>query len=255
MGVSSAQVDVSVAGLQVVGKGYKPGGEANKNAQELRAFNWHTGTRVALLLTSKDKSIVNLDKDGSKVTVFGDDLGTDFTKAKGKFSRKGANFGFPNLSEDGKALIVEIESSGVPEKGAGNLALKGELLVSVASKSEMKKSKAVEVKKGAKVVVGEHTFKVEEVGKPDWGDDPMSVSFTSSVNHKDFKGFVFYDSDGKVVESDRTSSGSMGMFGKRTYSVTFNLKKKVDQIILGLDAWTDLEVIKVPVDFKVPAGL
>ena len=47
----------------------------------------------------------------------------------------------------------------------------------------------------------------------------------------------------------------MGFFGKRTYTVTFNLKRKVDQIVLGLDRWTDLEKVQVPFDVKIGAGL
>lgn len=255
VGFAAAQVDVSVAGIQVVGKGYRSESEKEKMQADLRAFNWHSGTRIALLVTSKDKAIVNVDKDGSKVTALADEEGTDFTKAKGRFGRGGAKFGFPNFSDDQKAMMVDVESAGIPAKGSKELNLKGELAIAVASKSEMKKSKVVELKKGAKVVVGDHTFEVEKTGKPDWGEDPLSISFKSSVSHKDFKEVVFHDAEGNVIESSRSSSGSMGMFGKRTYTVTFNLKKKVDKIILGLDEWSDLEVIKVPLDLKIGTGL
>lgn len=254
-GFASAQVDVSVAGVQVVGKGYTSDSEEKKMQADLRAFNWHSGTRIALLVTSKDKAIVNVDKDGSQVTALADEKGTDFTKAKGKFGRSGAKFGFPDFSDDQKAMMVDVESAGIPAKGTKELRLKGELAISMASKSELKKSEAVELKKGAKVVVGEHTFEVTEAGKPDWGEDPLSVAFKSSVSHKDFKEVIFYDADGNVIESRRSSSGSMGMFGKKTYTVTFNLKKKVDKIILGLDEWSDLEVVKVPLDLKIGTGL
>ncbi len=65
VGMASAQVDVSVAGLQVVDKGYKPEGDGENKGKELRAFNWNSGSRVALLLESKGKSIVGLDERGS----------------------------------------------------------------------------------------------------------------------------------------------------------------------------------------------
>jgi hypothetical protein len=37
--------------------------------------------------------------------------------------------------------------------------------------------------------------------------------------------------------------------------VSFSLKKKVDKIVLAVDAWSDLEVVKIPFDFKIGAGL
>lgn len=253
--VASAQVDLSVIGLQVVGDGYSPAGGDRKMNQELRAFNWSKGTKVALLLKSQGKAIVALDEDGSKISVFGDDQGTDFTKMKGKFGREGVGFGFPRVSEDGKALLAEVATSGIPKKGSKVVVLKGELLVSVASKSALKKSEVVELKKGAELTVGKYTFKVEKVGKPDWGDAALAISLKSPVDHKEFKGIVFYDAEGKEIESEQAGSGSMGMFGKRTYTVSFNFMKKIDKIIMGVEQWTDLEVIKVPIDLKVGAGL
>ncbi|MFT6862941.1 MAG: hypothetical protein ACJAVK_001502 [Akkermansiaceae bacterium] len=255
LGVASGQLDVSVAGLQVVGEGYTPEVADKEMFQELRAFNWKAGTKVALLVKSKGKTIIGMDEEGSTVTVFSDDKGTDFTKVKRRFSNKSVGFGFPRLSEDGKALMAEVETAGIPQKGSQSIILKGELLVSVASESSLSKSVVTEVKKGAKLTVGKQSFEVAKAGKPDWGDDPWSIELKSNVSHKDFKAFKFYDAKGEEIKADQNGSGSMGMFGKRSYTVTFNLAKKVEKIILGLDGWTDLEVVKVPFEVTVNAGL
>ncbi len=255
-GIAPAQVEVSVAGIRVVGKGYRAEKEGqNLNGGELRAFNNFVGTSVGLLITSKEKVIVGIDEDGSKITVFGDDQGTDFTKAKGRYGRKGAQFGFSDQSDDKMALMTEVESSGIPAKGSKEIILKGELMISMASKSKLTKSELVDAKKGAKVVVGSHSFEIEELGKPDWGKDPLSITLKSSVNHKDFKAFKFLDAEGKEIEAKRSGSSSVGIFGKRTYEVTFNLKRKVDKIVLGLDGWTDLEKTQIPFDLKIGSGL
>lgn len=158
-------------------------------------------------------------------------------------------------AKDGKAIITHVESSGVPKKGTKNLTLKGGLVVSLASKSKEVRSELTVLKKGEKLVVGEDAFEINSLGKPDWGDDPIQVELKSSVSYKDFKGFHFYDSEGNKVESNRSGSGSMGIFGKRTYTVSFNLKKKVDKIVLAVDEWSDLEVVKIPFDFTIGAGL
>ena len=256
VGVASAQVEVSVAGIRVVAKGYRSEQEDQKfKGDEVRAFNSFAGTSVGLLITSKEKVIVGMDEDRSKITVFGDSQGTDFTEAKGRLGRGGVEFGFSHQSNDKMALMTEVESAGLPAKGAKEIILKGELMVSVASKSALMKSKLVDAKKGDKVVVGGHSFEIDELGKPDWGKDPLAITLKSSVNHKDFRAFKFFDAEGKEIESKRAGSTSMGFFGKRTYTVTFNLKRKVDQIVLGLDRWTDLEKVQVPFDVKIGAGL
>ena len=252
-GVASGEVKVELAGLQVTANGYVPEGENEFNS--LRAFNRQLGTKVGLLVTSSDKAIVKLDEEKSKVTVFSDDQETDLIKVMGRFGRKSGVFRMTSEAKDGKAFITHVESSGVPKKGAKNLTLKGGLVVSLASKSKEVRSELTVLKKGEKLVVGEDAFEVNNLGKPDWGDDPIQVELKSSVSYKDFKGFHFYDSEGNKVESNRSGSGSMGIFGKRTYTVSFNLKKKVDKIVLAVDEWSDLEVVKIPFDFTIGAGL
>ena len=252
-GVASGEVKVELAGLQVTAKGYVPKGENEFNS--LRAFNRQLGTKVGLLVTSSDKAIVKLDEEKSKVTVFSDDQETDLIKVKGRFGRKSGVFRMTSEAKDGKAIITHVESSGVPKKGAKNLTLKGGLVVSLASKSKEVRSELTVLKKGEKLVLGEDAFEINSLGKPDWGDDPIQVELKSSVSYKDFKGFHFYDSEGNKVESNRSGSGSMGIFGKRTYTVSFNLKKKVDKIVLAVDEWSDLEIVKIPFDFTIGAGL
>ena len=103
--------------------------------------------------------------------------------------------------------------------------------------------------------MGEDAFEVNSLRKPDYGDNPIEVELKSLVSYKDFKGLHFYDSKGNKIESERSRNGSMGIFGKRTYTVSFKLKKKVDKIVLAVDEWSDLEVVKVPFDFTIGAVL
>lgn len=250
-GAVFGEVKVEVAGLRVVGKAYQEEGSED----ELRAFNWTEGTNIALLVSSDEKAIVSFDQDESKIVSFGDDKGTDFLKAKNRFSSRPYSFGMADFSESKMTMMTEIESPGVPAKGAMTLAVKGELKVSVASKSSLKKSAKVALKKGEKIEVGDVTLTLGKVGKPDWGDDPLEVSLKGSVDLKNFREVIFYGEDGKEIESKRGSWSSMGMFGKKTYEVSYQLKKKTSQIVLGLEVWTDLEVVTVPLDLKVGAGL
>ena len=240
-----------MAGLQVVGKEYQEEG----TKEELRAFNWSPGTNIALLLKSDDKAIVGFDKEKSTLSRFGDDKGTDFLKVKRRFSDQPFSFGMEQESESRKALMTTLESDALPVSGATSITVAGELVLSLASKSELQKSEKVAVKKGVKFVVAGQTFTIKEAEKPKWGEDKLEITLESSVDLKSFRRVVFYGPDGKEIASERGMWSSMGMFGKKTYQTSYRFKVKPEELVMGLDAWTDLEVVKVPLDLKIGAGL
>ena len=226
-GVVCGEMKVEVSGIRVVGKGYSSKKDAMNG--EIRAFNWSSGTSGA--------------------------LGTDFMKMKSRFSDAPYKFGWSEVSEDGVALGTTIESEGLPGKGAKNLTIKGELVVVTGSKFEETKSGKLKVEKGSSFEAGDFRFKLSEVGKPKWGKDPLAITLETSRDPADIQGIVFYGADGEVIESSSSGSGSMGMFGKMTYTVSYGLKKKPAEIVVGVSLWTDLEVVKVPLNLKVGAGL
>jgi hypothetical protein len=158
-------------------------------------------------------------------------------------------------SESGKALMTSLESDALPASGATSITVAGELVLSLASKSELKKSEKVAVKEGEKLVVAGQTFTIEKAEKPKWGEGKLEVTLKSSVDLKNFRRVVFYGPDGRELESERGMWSSMGMFGKKTYKTSYLFKVKPEELVMGLDAWTDLEVVKVPLDLKVGAGL
>jgi len=249
----SAEVKVSAVGLQVTGKGYQAEGEDVHSG--LRPFNWTEGTRLSLLFKSDGNNIISLDEDAAKITIFRDDKETNFLEIESRFSSKPYKFEFVTISSDGKALITTLATEGLPKKGAEKIIVEGEVTVKTGSKSKVKKSKKVPVKKGAKLVIGKHTFEIEEFGKPKWGDYPFEVTLKSKVDHRDFKGFIFWDEKGKKIEAKQNGSSSFGLFGKRTHTVSFQMKRKVKQLTLGLDVWTDAKDEKVPFKLELGAGL
>lgn len=244
-------VGVSVAGLQVVGKEYQEEG----SKEELRAFNWSPGINVALLLKSDEKAIVGFNKEKSTLSRFGDDKGKDFLKVKRRFSDRPFSFGMEQESESRKALMTTLESDALPASGATSITVVGELVLSLASKSELKKSEKAAVKKGQKVVVGGETFTIKEAEKPEWGEGKLEITLESAVDLKSFRRVVFYGADGKELESERGMWSSMGMFGKKTYQTSYRFKVKPEELVMGLEVWTDLEVVKVPIDLKIGVGL
>lgn len=204
---------------------------------------------------SDSKAIVHFEKEKSSITSFGGDKGTDFLKVKKRYSNKSYTFGMEQESESRKALLTTLESDAIPQSGAKTIKVNGEVVLSVASKSELKKSGKADIKVGEKFEVARHTFTIEKAGKPKWGEDKLEVTLESSVDLKSYRKVVFYDAEGKEVESKRGMWSSMGMFGKKTYKTSFTFKEEPKQLVLGLDEWTDLEAVKVPLDLTVGAGL
>ena len=176
-------------------------------------------------------------------------------KTKNRFSNKAYDFEWSSVSEDGVALGTTIATSGLPTKGAKSLIVKGELVVATGSKLEEKKSEKVKPEDGGVVEVGGFSFKISDAGDPDWGDMKFQVTLSTSTDLDAVQSFAFYDQDGKKVESKNTGSGSSSFGAKATYSRTFQLKTKPDQLVVGLNVWTDLEVVTVPIDLNVGVGL
>lgn len=252
-GVACGEMKVEVNGVRVVGKGYSSKKDAMNG--ELRAFNWSAGTSVALLVKSDGAKIVSLNEKKSKITVFSDDQGTDFMKVKSRFSNNPYKFEWSKVSEDGVALGTTIASDGLPAKGAKSLIIKGELVVATGSKFEEKKSEKVKPEDGGVVEVGGFSFKISNAGDPEWGEMKFQVTLSTSTDLDAIQGFVFYDQDGKKLESEDSGSGTSSFGSKTTYSKTFQFKDKPAHLVMGLNLWTDLEVVTVPIDLNVGAGL
>lgn len=252
---AQGEVKLEVNGLRVVGKGYSAESDEDAMNAEIRAFNWSPGTSVSLLFTAGELSIVALNEKESKITSLTDDKGTDFSKAKSRFSNEPYKFGWSNVSKDGKALGTTIEANGVPAKGAKSLIIKGEVVVTTGSKTEKVQSGTVALKEGTTFEVGGFTFKIKRVEEPKFGDSKVSVTLETSKNMDALKEVIFLDESGEKIESEQRGSGSFGFGGKMTYSRSFGLKKKVSEVEIGLLKWTDLKQVKVPLDLTLGVGL
>ena len=102
---------------------------------------------------------------------------------------------------------------------------------------------------------GDIEMKLNEVGKPSFGDDAVELSFeTSNKAITMLAGVKFFDETGTELESASRGSSSMGFAGKYTYGRDYSLKKEVKgKLVVEFEMWTDLAEKKVP--FKVSAGV
>jgi len=237
---------VEARGLRVVGEGY---GEENG----LRPFNWFPGVTVALLVTSPAGGLIEFDSRASEVTKLVDNKGTDLM-VRGEFSMPGFT-GSEDVSDDGKAMMIDVGGGGVPAKGADSIQVTGTLAIRRATQQKVHKADNVAVKADQKIEAGPVAFTISSVGKPDWGDNPLRITLEAKQHVDTIAEIRFLDAGGAVIESHRTGSMTMSMGDDVQVTLEFDLAKAVESFSVEVVYWTDLQTAKVPFDVTVRVGL
>lgn len=236
--VTAAEPVVKLAGLQIVFD------SAEKDYDGFKTYNTDPGHSITLLVRSSDKEIVGFEEDKAAIKIGG-------VVAKCHFF--GANMAF---SKDHRTMRVEFSAEKPVQLAAdGTLKITGELPITLASGKAETRSDAFSVAKGTAVKfpadkTGMPTLKVKSSGKPEWGDDPFEVVFTTNRKADEFAGIKFYTKDGKPVEADRTSSSWMGLGKSGSGDMTYTFKAPQTDLILAMESWTGSEDKKVKVDLN-----
>lgn len=243
-----AEAKVEVRGVRIVGEGY--GGKRNT---ELRPFNWSEGTQVVLLLQAPGGGLLDFDDDASKLETFADDKGTDLLKAEkdARFGRKPGFGHFNKVSKDGKASMVTLESTRLPAAGASELKLAGKLVFRSATTKKTYEQKGVALKAETAIDFEQVPMKVQKVGKPKWGNDPLAVTLETTADPMCIAELKFVGADGKEIKSRMRSR----MHSGNTFRHTYNLKKKADKVTIEIDYWTDMKKVEVPFSVAATLGL
>ena len=235
---------VEARGVRVVGPAY--GDEMGG----LRAFNWSQGVSLAVLVEMPEGGLIAFDDDKSKLVALTDDKGASLLK--GEEFHEG--FGMmTSISDDGKACLVEINGQGLPGKDASRIRAAGTMVFRCGSTKKTFQDANVAVKVGAKVNAGAVPFEITEVGKPDWGDEPLQIKLTTHQEIPEIAEIKFLDNAGREIESSQAGTMTTTMFNKVTVERYFNLSRKTDSLAVAITYWTDMKTVSVP--FSVEAGL
>jgi len=246
----ASDLKVEASGLRIVA----PFSNADKllNAFSARA----PGTTVTLLIASETGGFVRLDPAASAVLKFTDDKGTDLfaRKPDEPASASGLNLS-PVISKDGKACAVEVNATGTPAKGSTSLKLSGTMTMLCASARTEFVQKDIAVKNGSKITAPGLDLTLEKVGKPDVGDEPLSITLRASKSLDSIAEIKFFSADGKEIKSRSAGMAKMGVLGSLIVEWTFNLAETADAVTAKLYFWTDLKKKKVDFDLSVQVGL
>ncbi len=245
-----AQASVRVAGLSVV--------EDGLGLDDLKSVPFWVGkggTRV-LFAVNADARVIRLERRESSITMT-DGQGKDLLADKGGKSRRFSSgpFDMSNaVSEDGRTMFVGVEAPGAPSSSGSKIALKGVLVVSVATGTKTASAK-VKLKPGPISIKGV-TMKIDSVGKEkDFFTEKEVVAVQISMKGaaaKDFAGFRFLDAAGKPIEAKRTQS----MSGMGNRSGTYQLSvAQLDECTIELSTWAGRKKVKIPFDLTTTSPL
>ena len=242
---------VTVQGLRVVREGY--GGDEWGNT-ELKPLNAHEkGTTLAFLVVMPNGGLIDLDEDASKVNAFTDNTGKNLLE-KRQFGEPG--FGdFLEISEDGKACMIDIEGGGIPSKGAMGIKASGTLAFKTATQKKDFMQKDVPFIVGSKINAGFVSFEIAEVGKPEWGDAQLEINLKTQQDISAVAEIKFLDATGQEIESNLSSWGSMGFGNRMTYQQSYTLAEKVNGGTILVSIWTDMKTQTIPFNINTGLGL
>lgn len=226
---------VSVGGLRVVGPGY------GENGREAQAFNESSGVGLALVVQQREVGgIVAFDGDASSLDELTDSTGKNLLE-------EASIWPFPKLTKDGKTLIVETRSRGVPAAGATHIQARGKLSVTTATGSKPHKVPNVSLANDKTFKLGTGTITLGDV---EASESQTSVTFKGPIPvFSAIKGIKFLDAKGQPIEAHASSSGRMNEVQMASYQLTTTAKV----VTLEIDLWQGLKPVVVP--FNVKAGL
>lgn len=231
----AAAPTVGVAGIRVVGQGF---GEDGREAQP---FNESPGVGLALAVQAKDGGIIAFDDDASALGEMTDSEGNSLLD-------NASIWPFPKITKDGKVLIVEMKSQGVPAVGATHVTAKGTISVTTATGSKPVKVPNVRLENAQTFKLGAGVVTIEDVSA-----EEGATSFTMKGPLPlmgSIRSVKFLDAKGAEIESSDGGYGRSNDVAFKSVRVTSTAKT----VTLEMDVWQGLKQTAIPFDVKAGLG-
>jgi hypothetical protein len=231
----AAAPTVSVAGIRVVGQGF---GEDGREAQP---FNESPGVGLALVVQAKDGGIIAFDEDASARGEINDSEGNSLLD-------NASIWPFPKLTKDGKAVVIEMKTQGVPAPSSTFVTAKGTITVTTATGSKPVKVPSVKLANEATFKLGAGVITIEDVSTE---ETSTSLTFKGPLPVLgSIRGWKFLDAKGAEIESSDRGYGRSNDTAFKSFSVTTAAKV----VTLELDVWQGLKQSAIPFDVKAGLG-
>lgn len=212
------------------------------------------GLELQVAVKATGKPILSVADDKCKLTRWVADDGTDL--------KAGAPTGFFNWVRMSQAFrdepvdsaLLDIRTETLPGKKAQRFELEAVVALISATGSQEKKAK-VELKKGTKIGCAPIPLTIGSVDQSSFGGSALNVQLSSEEPMDAIKAIEFFDAQGKKIDAKSMGSGSFGFGGKKTYTKTFGLPKKMAAVTIKITAYEKMETIEVPLKLSVGIGL
>ncbi len=212
-------------------------------------------TSLRLLISDSGRQFLKLDEQASRIDRFSDGKETDLLGGE-RFAGKPGWLGIagPRISRDGHHCLVPIRSEKTPAVGASELQLKGTLVVLCGSGEETGEQEELPLREGSKMTAGPVPMTVSEVRDAPFGGQ-LAVQMTYHESDHAIKEIRWFNEFGQPIKAEVQTHGSMGFGGKRTYTKTWVLNKRVGTVGLKITYFSEVEAVEVPVDLSIGVGL
>jgi len=208
------------------------------------------GGEVIVLVRSQGKKIIAVDKDKTNKDIRAWKLGNNGSKQPLTGGEISAGF-FSKISKDSTASLVTLKCKVMPDNVIKSIHAKGNIHILTADSRVDVTNKSFDLKPGQILRIGSVQMKFRKSGKPQWGKQPMEITFDTDQKLEYLAEIKFYQLNGKEIKSSRGSTMSIDMGGFKQVSVSYRLDKKVDKVMVKAKYWKGLQSVKVPFSFDV----
>jgi hypothetical protein len=235
------QYTVAVRGVSVVGRPYE--GEVLEGVVP--------ETTVLLEVTSAAENIIRFRPGLSEIDLFRDDKGGDLLGKKRPVPIGPPGFaGSPDVLDRGGLLTLQITSPWVPGPGSASLVLKGAFAIEVGADEETVEHRAVPLRAGSAIEVGQHTFTIEDCTPGERPDYEIEIEISGPAELLEIRAVEFVDAKGQPIASDRIET-VLGLGTRDRARATYALQREVESATIRITYWSGRETIRVPFDLTI----
>lgn len=212
------------------------------------------GLELQVAVKVPGKPILAVDAAKSRIIKFVDDTGTDLKAGAptGFFSWVSMSNAFRDEPVD--SVLLDITTKTLPGKKSHRIEIEAIVALISASGTQDKQEK-VALEKDIKIACAPIPLTLGSVETSSFGGSALKVQFASSQRMDAIKEILFLDKSGKQIDAKSMGTGSFGFGGKKTYTRTFGLPKKMASVTVKIVSYAKMETIEVPVKLSMGLGL
>ncbi len=205
-------------------------------------------TRLALVVDSPEGGIIGFNRDTSTAKTFADNTGKSLLEENSHFGP----FAFgERIVQNGKRLVLTLESKEGPSPKATSIEASGSIDVTIAHEKKTYTSETVPVAEGHGLQAGPIQMTIQSYEKAGWGDD-MELTVQTKANIDAIVRYTAILKNGMRTELRRSST--------MTFNGTTNLTlaSKVDlgkTVAIEVETWHNPRQRQVPFTIQANVGL